>query len=84
MGKHCVGQTTGNSFLPKETKAFSEGLYYRAGGTAANRPITDNPQDGEAAAAWSNGWSVAQAAAPGAIDPNDAPCVAVPAGNVSA
>jgi len=86
-GKLCTGATTNNAFLPRESKAFSEGLYYRYGGTAAARPITGNPYDGDGSqleTAWDAGWTVADTASPGAITPSDAPCVAVPAGNVSA
>ena len=61
--------------------SFSEGIYFRAGGTLIGRPLTGNPHpagspdhDG-----WDRGWTLADAAAPaGVIDPLDAPGVAVP------
>lgn len=84
-GKLCTGATTNNSFLPRESRAFSEGLYYRHGGTAAGRPITGNPHDGtgsSAETAWDAGWTVADDAAVGPITASNAPCVAVPSGDV--
>ena len=86
-GKLCTGAATNNAYLLKETRAFSEGLYYRHGGTAAARPITGNPHDGtgsQAETAWDAGWTVANSASPGAITASNAPCVAVPSGNVAA
>lgn len=80
-GKLCTGAVTNNAYLPKETKAFSEGVYYRAGGTLLGRPVTDNPHEATSSAgvAWIAGWTVADAVAPaGTIDQADAPCVAVP------
>ena len=61
--------------------AFSEGIYYRAGGTLAGRPASDNPHpsgspDGDA---WDRGWTVADDVAPsGTISQADAPGVAIP------
>ena len=83
-GKLCTGVSTQYGFLPKESKAFSEGLYYRHGGTLLGRPVTDNPHaaSSSANAAWTAGWTVADDAAVGAITASNAPCVAVPAGNV--
>lgn len=86
-GQMCNGVLTYRAAISKNSKAFSEGLLHRAGGTAAARPITDNPHDGtgsEAEACWDAGWNVANSAAPGAITRSDAPCVAVPHGNISA
>ncbi len=82
-GKHCVGKVIGNHFVPKDTKAFSEGLYYRYSGTAAQRPVTDNPHNpGDVFDAWVNGWNLANSNAGSAVPQSDAPCVAIPAGNV--
>jgi len=83
-GKLCTGATTNNSFLPRESKAFSEGLYYRHSGTLLGKPVTDNPHvaTSSTGVAWIAGWTVADAAAVGAITASNAPCVAVPAGNV--
>ena len=84
-GKMCVGESTNQSYLLKETKAFAEGLLYRATGTAVTHPNTHNPFDGDgttAEKAWDNGWVIASLASPDPIDPADAPCVAVPANPV--
>jgi hypothetical protein len=85
-GKLCTGATTNNAYNPDASKAFSEGMYHRAQGTAAAYPITDNPHDGtgsEDETAWDAGWNVANSAAPGAISQTDAPCVAIPLGNIA-
>ena len=80
-GKLCTGVSTQYGFLPKESRAFSEGVYYRAGGTLLGRPASDNPHasGSSANAAWAAGWTVADDVAPaGTITATDAPCVAVP------
>jgi len=79
-GKLCTGSTTNNAYLLKETKAFSEGIYYRAQGTAVAFPITDNPHPvgSQAADSWDLGWNRANTFAPGVIPQSSAPCVAVP------
>ena len=80
-GKLCRGVSTQYVFLPKESIAFSEGVYYRAGGTLAGRPVTDNPHvaTSSAGVAWIAGWTVSDDVAPsGTITASDAPCVAVP------
>jgi len=80
-GKFCTGAVTNNSFLPREAKAFSEGVYYRASGTLLGKPVTDNPHvaTSSAGVAWIAGWTVSDDVAPaGTIDQADAPCVAVP------
>ena len=83
-GKLCTGVSTQYGYLPKESRAFSEGLYYRHGGTLLGRPVTDNPHvaTSSAGVAWIAGWTVADDAAVGAITASNAPCVAVPSGNV--
>jgi len=92
-GKMCFGEVFNNSYNPKATKAFSEGLHYRAGGTALERPATDNPHEeppltnlGSSPSwlAWDNGWLVADSASPSAVSQSDAPCVAVPTNAVPA
>jgi len=79
-GKLCTGAVLNNAFRTKESKAFSEGIYYRAQGTALAFPITGNPHaaGSSAADAWDRGWEVTQAAALGTVSQSDAPCVAVP------
>ncbi len=84
-GKLCTGVSTQMGFLPKESKAFSEGVYYRAGGTLAGRPLNANPHVATSSAglAWAAGWAVSDDVAPaGTITPSDAPCVAVPTNTV--
>lgn len=85
-GKLCTGAVLNNAFRIKESKAFSEGIYFRAQGTALDFPLTGNPHaaGSSAAAAWSRGWAVANSAAPGAISQSAAPCVAIPAGVIAA
>ena len=64
-GKLCTGAVTNNSYMLKESKAFSEGLYYRAGGTLAGRPASANPHvvTTSAGVAWLAGWTVPDAVA---------------------
>lgn len=81
----CTGAATNNAYLPRESKAFSEGLYYRAGGTLLGRPVTDNPHvaTSSCGVAWIAGWTVSDAAAPSsAVAQSAAPCVAVPTNTV--
>ena len=84
-GKLCSGAVTNNSYLPQESKAFSEGIYHRAQGTAVAYPVTDNPHAAASSAgvAWIAGWTVANDAAGGTITASDAPCVAVPTNTIS-
>ena len=85
-GYLCTGVSTDKGFLPKESRAYSEGIYYRAGGTAAARPKTSNPHATGSSAhnAWDAGWDLAHAAATSTITASDAPCVAVPTNTISA
>lgn len=59
-----------------DSKAFCEGMLYRTGGTALERPKTDNIHVAgtSAATAWDAGWDVADGAAGGAIAAADAGC----------
>lgn len=85
--KLCTGGVTTKAGNVRNSKAFAEGLHFRAQGTAAAYPLTGNPHDGtgsEAEDCWDAGWGVAHAAAGGTIDPADAPCVAVPHTTISA
>lgn len=70
-GKLCYGQSRNNSGAStlRESKAFAEGILYRAGGTAIAKPKADNPHEtgSEAFAAWDLGWDAAQAAAGGSL-----------------
>lgn len=89
-GKFCTGAVTGNAFNPQESKAYSEGMYHRAKGSAASYPSTDNPHESGSSAgvAWLAGWTLANTAGAGsppvAIADADAPCVAVPDGAITA
>ncbi len=80
MPKPCTGNQTGNSDLMKESRAFCEGVAYRAQGTAAAFPQTDNPHDpsSDAYFTWLTGWTVANDATGGVIDPALASCCAAP------
>lgn len=84
-GKLCYGQQRNNSGAGtlQESKAYCEGIHYRAGGTAVQRPKTDNPHvDGsEAHAAWDLGWDLAQANAGDTVDRAEATCCA-PTGTI--
>lgn len=76
-GKMCTGAVTKNAALPHQSIAYCEGMLYRSEDTAANRPITGNPHDGdgsEAEVAWDAGWTAADNASvvftlTGSIDP---------------
>jgi len=80
-GKLCTGSVENNAYQLKSSKAFCEGLNYRASGNMSNRPSSDDPHEtgSDASNAWNSGWTVANAAgdANSAIDPTDAPCCAV-------
>jgi len=80
MPKPCTGAPTNNSDLMRESRAFCEGLSYRAQGNSTNYPFTDNPHavGSDANTAWSNGWLVTNGAVGATVDPADAPCCAVP------
>jgi hypothetical protein len=87
-GKLCTGEPTNNAGagLLSQSKAFCEGLAWRAQGTALAYPITDNPflagsPDGDA---WDSGWTVTNGAAASTVDPDAAPCCAVPLNTILA
>ena len=84
-GKLCTGVSTQMGFLPKESKAFSEGIYHRAQGGAVAYPVIDNPHVATTSAgvAWIAGWDLAEAAASSTIDQADCPCVAVPTNTIT-
>lgn len=65
-GKLCTGAATNNAATPHQSRAFCEGVTFRARGTAAAYPITGNPHDddgSEAETAWDAGWTAAHAQA---------------------
>lgn len=69
-----------------QAKAFSEGIYFRAAGTAAAQPITGNPHEvgNEEHDAWDRGWTVSDDASPSTIAQSDAPGVAIPTNAIAA
>ena len=87
-GQLDFGTTLNNAGAARigQATAFSEGIYFRAGGTAAARPLTGNPHEvgNEEHDAWDRGWQVADDASPSAIAQSDAPGVAVPTNAVAA
>ncbi len=80
MPKPCTGGETNNADLIKESRAFCEGLQYRASGSQAARPFSDNPHPvgSYASEAWGDGWFVAAGSSGGTIPASEAPCCAVP------
>lgn len=82
-GKLCVGASTpqNNAARFKNSKAYCEGIIYRASGTAAEKPSTDNPHasGSEANFAWEDGWLDADDASGGTLDLSGSCCAAVPA-----
>ena len=82
-GQLDYGTTSNNAGAARMSlaTAFSEGIYHRAGGTLAGRPLTDNPHEVGSPDhdAWDRGWAVADAVAPsGTISQASAPGVAIP------
>ena len=69
----------------QDCKAFGEGVMYRAAGTAAAQPKTDNPHlaNSATALAWNLGWDLAQANTGGIISKADLGSLA-PVGIISA
>ncbi len=86
MPKPCTGNQTGNSDLMKESRAFCEGVAYRAQGTAAAFPQTDNPHisTSDAYFTWLTGWTVANDAVGSVVDPALVPCCAAPQNTILA
>lgn len=80
MPKPCFGTIARNSDRMKESRAFCEGIQYRAGDTGALRPISGNPHalGSDASTAWRNGWLLADGSSGSTVAPTSAPCCAVP------
>jgi hypothetical protein len=59
--------TRAKNGVKNNSKAYCEGITYRASDSAANAPKDDNPHQvgSEAAEAWDAGWDAADAAAGG-------------------
>ena len=82
-GKLCVGKKVNNIGAGQlvSSKAYCEGMAYRASGTFAAKPVTDNPHpaSSEAGDAWISGWTVADNASGGNVSKaNLGCCAAVP------
>ena len=78
-GKICDGNDASLGEI-RNSRAYCEGMAYRASGTGAGNPISDNPYDGtgtEEEAAWDAGWNAAAGAAGGNLDINDMGCCSV-------
>ena len=58
-GSWCTGVATDNRQHLLDVRAYAEGAEYRLGGTALQRPITDNPHtvSASAIASWVAGWT---------------------------
>lgn len=86
-GQMCAGSTQPikNGEL-RNSKAFCEGMAYRASDTALNAPVTDNPHvaNSDASVSWIDGWTVADDAAGSTISAADAGCCAMRGAAVSA
>jgi hypothetical protein len=64
MANLCDGVSTYHQKTLKNARAYCEGVDWRMGGTAVQRPDTANPEDGvgsEAEAAWDAGYADAAA-----------------------
>jgi hypothetical protein len=77
----CAGQKTDapKNGVAKNSKAFCEGMAYRASATVLSVPVTDNPHsaDSDAGIAWIAGWDVSDNAAGGLIGKSDIGCCAM-------
>jgi hypothetical protein len=62
-GKMCTGVKTNNAALPSQSRAYCEGMAYRATGTLITAPKVTNPHPAgsEDAVAWDLGWDYAEA-----------------------
>lgn len=81
-GKLCFGSEYNNAGAGqlKDSKAFCEGMAYRASDTAILAPKADNPHPAasEAALAWNLGWDFATANVGTVPDTSGTCCAAVP------
>jgi len=80
-GKLCVGKPTNNIGAGnlRESKAYCEGMAYRASGALLTVPITDNPHfntGSEAEDSWNLGWNIADSSAPSEVSTSDLACCA--------
>lgn len=77
-GKICDGNNASLAEI-RNSRAYCEGMAYRASGTGAGNPIINNPNviDSEEWEAWNRGWTAANGAAGGNLDINDMGCCSV-------
>jgi len=79
-GKLCQGKNVHNAGAGRlsGSKAYCEGMSYRASGTGVAKPKTGNPHpaNSEDGLAWGRGWDVGQANAGGQISKADRGCCA--------
>ena len=79
-GKLCLGKPVNNIGAGRlgQSKAYCEGMAYRASGPFANVPITDNPHVAGSpdAISWDLGWNVADDASGGFISKANLGCCA--------
>jgi len=79
-GKLCNGRESNNAGAGRlsQSKAYCEGMAYRASGTGIAKPITDNPHvDGSPdGVSWATGWTVAEAGVGGNVSKADLGCCA--------
>ena len=79
-GRLCTGQPENNIGAGRlsQSKAYCEGMAYRASGTFAAKPVTDNPHvpGSPDAGSWDLGWIVADDASGGNVSKADLGCCA--------
>ena len=79
-GTLCTGQPENNIGAGRlsQSKAYCEGMAYRASGTLIAKPITDNPHvvGSPDRDAWDRGWTTADDASGGNISKADLGCCA--------
>ena len=77
-GKQCSGQKDNNAGNVRNSKAYCEGIIYRASGTGVAKPKEDDPHvaGSEASDAWLRGWNVADTSAGGEVQEDWLGCCA--------
>ena len=77
-GRICVGEVTNSKPRLTSSRAFCEGMAYRADGTLLEKPSTNNPHaaGSEDATAWQKGWALAEHNKGGSISKDDLGCCA--------
>lgn len=77
-GDLCDGHANRNGKV-KDSKAYCEGMSYRASGIGTDVPVTDNPHEAgsDAWVAWLAGWNAADAYADGVMPVDAMGCCSV-------